>query len=52
MKSRIEEIVSRILSKKYDAKITIKFKERDEHDRNRENDRRDGLASNGERSGD
>lgn len=52
MKSRIEEIVSRILSKKYDAKITIKFKERDEYDRNREDDRGDGSSINGERSGD
>ena len=28
MKSRIEEVLSRILSEKHDAKIKIKFKER------------------------
>lgn len=28
MKSRIEEVLSRILSEKYDAKIKIRFKER------------------------
>lgn len=28
MKSRIEEVLSRILSEKHDAKISIKFKER------------------------
>lgn len=27
MKARIEEVLSRILSEKYDAKIRIKFKE-------------------------
>lgn len=27
MKSRIEEVLSRILSEKYDAKVKIKFKE-------------------------
>lgn len=30
MKARIEEVLSRILSEKHDAKITIKFKERKE----------------------
>lgn len=30
MKSRIEEVLSRILSEKYDAKVKIKFKEREE----------------------
>ena len=30
MKSRIEEVLSRILSEKYDAKIKIRFKEREE----------------------
>lgn len=35
MKTRIEEVLSRILSKKYDAKIKITFKERtDEQRRN------------------
>lgn len=29
MKSRIEEVLSRILSEKYDAKVKIKFKERE-----------------------
>lgn len=28
MKARIEELLSRILSEKHDAKITIKFEER------------------------
>lgn len=32
MKSRIEEVMSRILSNKYDAKIKIKFKSQDEKD--------------------
>ena len=30
MKARIEEVLSRILSEKYDAKIKIRFKEREE----------------------
>ena len=30
MKTRIEEVLSRILSEKYDAKVKIKFKEREE----------------------
>lgn len=30
MKARIEEVLSRILSEKYNAKIKIKFKEREE----------------------
>lgn len=30
MKDRIGEVLSRLLSEKYDAKIKIKFKERDE----------------------
>ena len=30
MKSRIEEVLSRILSEKHDAKVQIKFKEREE----------------------
>ena len=30
MKSRIEEVLSRILSEKYDAKIKVAFKERDD----------------------
>ena len=30
MKSRIEEVLSRILSEKHDAKIKIKFEERKE----------------------
>lgn len=50
MKARIEEVMSRILSKKYDAKITIKFKEKSEHDRYRKDDRRDGTSFDGERS--
>lgn len=29
MKARIEEILSRILSEKHDAKIVIKFKEKE-----------------------
>lgn len=29
MKSRIEEVLSRILSEKHDAKVKIKFKERE-----------------------
>ena len=50
MKARIEEVMSRILSKKYNAKITIKFKEKSEHDRYREIDRRARHSSNGKRS--
>ena len=34
MKARIEEVLSRILSEKHDAKITIKFKERKKDDEN------------------
>lgn len=30
MKSRIEEVLSRILSEKHDAKVKIKFKEKKE----------------------
>lgn len=33
MKSRIEEVMSRILSEKHDAKIKIKFKERQDEQR-------------------
>lgn len=33
MKSRIEEVLSRILSEKHDAKITIRFKEREDEQR-------------------
>lgn len=33
MKSRIEEVLSRILSEKYDAKVKITFKEREDEQR-------------------
>ena len=33
MKSRIEEVLSRILSEKYDAKVKIKFKEKTDEQR-------------------
>ena len=33
MKSRIEEVLSRILSEKHDANITIRFKEREDEQR-------------------
>lgn len=32
IKSRIEEVMSRILSEKYDAKINIKFKPKEEEE--------------------
>lgn len=43
MKSRIEEVLSRILSQKHDAKITIKFKERE--DEQRRDHRGTGITS-------
>jgi hypothetical protein len=36
MKSRIEEVLSRLLSEKYDAKIKVKFKERTECQKQKE----------------
>ena len=45
MKSRVEEILSRILSKKYDAKIKITFKEKDDEQR-RDNHRVSRAGSN------
>lgn len=44
MKARIEELLSRILSEKYDAKITIKFKEKNDEQR-RDNNRVSGVSS-------
>lgn len=45
MKSRIEEVMSRILSEKHDAIIKIKFKEiEDEQGRN--NNRASGVSTN------
>ena len=38
MKARIEEVLSRILSRKYDAKIEIEFEER-EDEQGRDNSR-------------
>jgi hypothetical protein len=44
MKTRIEEVLSRILSRKYDAKIKIKFKEStDEQGRNNHRVSRDDI---------
>ena len=37
MKARIEEVLSRILSEKYGAKIEIEFEERDENEQRRDN---------------
>ena len=45
MKSRIEEVLSRILSEKHDANITIRFKEREDEQR-RDNHRTSGAGSN------
>lgn len=45
MKSRIEEVLSRILSEKHDANITIRFKERQDEQR-RDNYRTGGTGSN------
>lgn len=45
MKSRIEEIVSRILSEKHDAKIKVTFKERKDEQR-RDNYRTSRTGSN------
>ena len=45
MKSRIEEVLSRILSEKHDAKIKIKFKEQDNEQR-RNNNRVSRVGSN------
>ena len=45
MKSRIEEVMSRILSEKHDAKIKITFKERQDEQR-RDNHRVSGADSN------
>lgn len=45
MKARIEEVLSRILSEKHDAKIKIVFKER-EHEQRRNNNRTSGAGSN------
>lgn len=51
MKSRIEEVMSRILSRKYDAKIKIRFEERkDEQGRNNHGTGRIGSNA-GERAG-
>ena len=44
MKSRIEEIASRILSEKYDAKIKVTFKERKDEQR-RDNHGTSGAGS-------
>ena len=49
MKARIEEIMSRILSEKHDAKVTIKFKERDD-EHTRENNRRVTRVSHNART--
>ena len=45
MKSRIEEVLSRILSEKYDAKVKIKFKEINDEQR-RDNHRASRAGSN------
>ena len=45
MKARIEEVLSRILSRKYDANIKITFKERTDEQR-RDNNRVSGASSN------
>lgn len=45
MKSRIEEVLSRILSEKHDANITIRFKERTDEQR-RDNHGVSGTNSN------
>ena len=44
MKSRIEEVLSRILSEKYDAKIKITFKEKN-HVNSRESNRGVGRTT-------
>lgn len=41
MKARIEEVLSRILSRKHDAKITVRFEER------RDGERRDNHGASG-----
>ena len=45
MKSRIEEVLSRILSEKHDANIKITFKERTDEER-RDNHGISGASSN------
>ena len=45
MKARIEEVMSRILSEKYDANIKITFKEKTDEQR-RDNHRASGVDSN------
>ena len=45
MKSRIEEVLSRILSEKHDAKIKITFKEKTDEQR-RDNHRASGVSPN------
>ena len=45
MKARIEEVLSRILSEKYDANIKITFKEKTDEQR-RDNHRVSGVSSN------
>ena len=45
MKARIEEVFSRILSEKYDAKIKITFKEKTDEQR-RDNYRTSRVGSN------
>ena len=45
MKTRIEEVLSRILSEKYDAKIKIVFKERKDEQR-RDHNRASGVSPN------
>lgn len=45
MKSRIEEVLSRILSEKHDANIKIRFKER-EDERRRSNSRASRVGTN------
>lgn len=45
MKARIEEVLSRILSEKHDAKIKVKFKERADEQR-RDNNGASGAGSN------
>lgn len=45
MKTRIEEVMSRIFSDKYDAHIKIVFKEREDEQR-RDNHRTSGSGSN------
>lgn len=47
MKARIEEVLSRILSEQHDAKITIKFKER-EDEQGRDNH---GISRTGSNAG-